>query len=128
YGVPKTYVVQVRGPVPKAVGRALQAGVVLDDGVARADRFRVVDTHGRTALVEVVVREGRKHLVRRMFAEVGHPVQRLVRTSVGPVRLGALKPGQSRRLTPGEVTALYAEAEAAQEAAPARGGPRSRRP
>ncbi|HLV58737.1 MAG TPA: pseudouridine synthase [Natronosporangium sp.] len=127
YGVPKTYLVQVPGPVPKAVGRALRAGVVLDDGVARVDRFRVVDTHARTALVEVVVREGRKHLVRRMFAEVGLPVQRLVRTAIGPVRLDNLKPGRSRRLTRREVTALYAEAEAAQEAS-AEPGERSRRP
>jgi 23S rRNA pseudouridine2605 synthase len=47
-----------------------------------------------------------------MFAEVGHPVQRLVRTAIGPVRLGNLKPGRSRRLTHAEVTALYTQAEA----------------
>lgn len=113
YGVAKTYVCQLPGPVPKAVGRALSAGVMLDDGVAKADSFRVVDTVKRTALVEVVVHEGRKHLVRRMFAEVGHPVQRLVRTAIGPVRLGELKPGRTRRLTRAEVTSLYTQAEEA---------------
>jgi 23S rRNA pseudouridine2605 synthase len=112
YGVAKTYLCQLPGPVPRAVGRALRAGVMLDDGVAKVDSFTVVDTVKRTSLVEVVVHEGRKHLVRRMFAEVGHPVQRLVRTAIGPVRLGNLKPGRSRRLTHAEVTALYTQAEA----------------
>lgn len=108
FGVAKTYLCQVPGPVPKSVGRALRAGVPLTDGVARVDEFRVVDAVGRSALVEVVLHEGRKHIVRRMFAGVGHPVQRLVRTAVGPVRLGQLRPGQLRRLSHAEVAALFA--------------------
>jgi 23S rRNA pseudouridine2605 synthase len=112
YGVAKTYLCQVPGPVPRAVGRALRAGVMLDDGMARVDDYRVVDTVKRAALVEVVLHEGRKHIVRRMFEEVGHPVQRLVRTAVGPVRLGGLKPGAVRRLTRAEVAALFTHAEA----------------
>jgi 23S rRNA pseudouridine2605 synthase len=108
YEVAKTYLCQVPGPVPKSVGRALRAGVPLTDGVARVDEFRVVDAVGRSALVEVVLHEGRKHIVRRMFAGVGHPVQRLVRTAVGPVRLGQLRPGQLRRLSHAEVAALFA--------------------
>jgi 23S rRNA pseudouridine2605 synthase len=111
YGVAKTYLCQVPGPVPRRVGRELLSGVELDDGRARAEAFRVVDTSGRAALVELVVREGRKHLVRRMLAQVGHPVDRLVRVAVGPVMLGRLKPGQLRRLTVPEIGALYAEAE-----------------
>ena len=58
-------------------------------------------------LVEMTLHEGRKHIVRRMLAEAGHPVSRLVRTQVGPVRLGALRPGTSRRLTTAEVGNLY---------------------
>jgi 23S rRNA pseudouridine2605 synthase len=108
YGVAKTYLCQVRGPVPKMVGQKLRAGVPLADGAARVDTFRVVDAVGKAALIEVVLHEGRKHIVRRMLAEVGHPVQRLVRTAVGPVRLGQLRPGQLRRLSRTEVTALYA--------------------
>lgn len=107
YGVAKTYLCQVRGPVPRSVGRRLLAGIELDDGSVRADRFRVVDVSGRSALVEVVLHEGRKHIVRRMLAEVGHPVSRLVRTAVGPVRLGDLRPGRIRRLTRAEVSALF---------------------
>jgi 23S rRNA pseudouridine2605 synthase len=87
--------------------------VELEDGPARAEAFRIVDTAGRAALVELVVREGRKHLVRRMLAQVGHPVARLVRVAVGPVKLGRLRPGQLRRLTVPEIGALYGEAEQA---------------
>jgi 23S rRNA pseudouridine2605 synthase len=114
YGVAKTYVCQVRGPVPRAVGRSLLAGVMLEDGPAKADAFRVVDTVGSSALVELVLHEGRKHIVRRMLAEVGRPVARLVRTAVGPVKLGNLKPGKIRPLTRHEIAALFAHVEADQ--------------
>lgn len=107
YGVAKTYLCQVPAPVPKRVRRELLAGVPLADGPARADGFRVVDSAGRAALVEVVLHEGRKHVVRRMLAEVGLPVSRLVRTAVGPVKLGDLRPGRTRRLTRAELAALF---------------------
>jgi 23S rRNA pseudouridine2605 synthase len=106
-GVPKTYLCQVPGPVPRGLGRQLRAGVDLDDGPARVDAFRLVDSVGRTALVEVVLHEGRTHIVRRLLASVGHPVSRLIRTAVGPVKLGDLRAGKTRRLTSSEVAALF---------------------
>ncbi|WP_239674633.1 pseudouridine synthase [Natronosporangium hydrolyticum] len=109
YGVAKTYLCQVPGPLPAAVGRRLRAGIVLEDGPAALDSFRVVDTVRKSALVEVSLHEGRKHIVRRMFAEVGYPVSRLVRTAVGPVKLGQLKPGQTRQLNRREIAALFTE-------------------
>jgi 23S rRNA pseudouridine2605 synthase len=63
--------------------------------------------------VEVVVHEGRKHVVRRLLAHVGHPVTRLVRTRVGPVPLGNLKPGHTRRLTRDEISGLFQVVERA---------------
>jgi 23S rRNA pseudouridine2605 synthase len=111
YGVAKTYLAEVAGPVPRAVGRQLLKGVELDDGPARVDSFKLVDAVQRTALVEVVIHEGRKHIVRRLFEEVGHPVSRLVRTAIGPIRLGDLKPGRTRRLTNAEVAALFKAVE-----------------
>ncbi len=108
FGVMKTYLAEVTGPVPKDLGRRLATGIELDDGVATADRFRVVDRSGQRALVEITLHEGRKHIVRRMLAETGHPVSRLVRTDVGPIRLGDLKPGASRELTTREIGELYA--------------------
>jgi 23S rRNA pseudouridine2605 synthase len=105
--VPKTYLAEVTGPVARDVGKRLRQGVELDDGPVRADAFRLVSTVGNRVMVEVVLHEGRKHVVRRMLAEVGHPVSRLVRTEVGPVSLGNLKPGKHRRLSQQEVGALY---------------------
>jgi 23S rRNA pseudouridine2605 synthase len=108
FEVAKTYLAEVTGPVPKDLGRRLQAGIELDDGLATADRFRLVDRSGSKALVEITLHEGRKHIVRRMLAATGHPVTRLVRTDVGPIRLGTLKPGASRDLTTREIGELYA--------------------
>jgi 23S rRNA pseudouridine2605 synthase len=108
FEVAKTYLAEVTGPVPKDLGRRLATGVELDDGVASADRFRVIDRSGNRALVEITLHEGRKHVVRRMLAATGHPVSRLVRTDVGPIRLGSLKPGTSRELTTREIGELYA--------------------
>jgi 23S rRNA pseudouridine2605 synthase len=107
FGVAKTYLCEVDGPVARAVGRRLLSGVELDDGPARVDAFKLVDAVQRSALIEVVVHEGRKHIVRRLFEEVGHPVNRLVRTAIGPIRLGDLRPGRTRRLTNAEVAALF---------------------
>jgi 23S rRNA pseudouridine2605 synthase len=107
YGVTKTYLAEVMGPLPRSVGRALQTGVELDDGPARVDSFRLVDTLGKTAQVEITLHEGRKHIVRRMMEAVGHPVTRLIRTAVGPIRLGDLRPGGFRHLSNAEIAALF---------------------
>lgn len=107
YGVFKTYLAEVPGPIPKDLGRRLKAGVELDDGLVKVDKFRLLDTNDRLALVELVVHEGRKRVVRRLLDQVGHPVQRLVRTSVGNVRLTNERPGAIRPLDNKEVAGLY---------------------
>jgi 23S rRNA pseudouridine2605 synthase len=108
FGVPKTYLAEVNGPVRRDLGRQLLTGIELDDGVASADKFRVVEQAGGRALVEITLHEGRKHIVKRMLAAAGHPVTRLVRTQVGPVTLGSLRPGTTRKLSAKEVGDLYA--------------------
>ncbi|MFI9643379.1 pseudouridine synthase [Micromonospora sp. NPDC051925] len=107
YQVLKTYLAEVAGPIPRNLGKRLLAGVELEDGPVKVDSFKVVDTLGKTAQVELSLHEGRKHIVRRLLAEVGHPVSRLVRTSIGPIRLGDLRTGRIRRLTNAEVAALF---------------------
>ncbi|MGL4178778.1 MAG: pseudouridine synthase [Dermatophilaceae bacterium] len=107
YGVLKTYLAQVPGPLPRDLGRRLRAGIQLDDGPVAVDSFTVVDSQPGKALVEVTLHEGRKHIVRRMLDEVGHPVMSLVRTQVGPVRLGETRPGRWRALSSTEIAALY---------------------
>jgi 23S rRNA pseudouridine2605 synthase len=107
YEVPKTYLAQIIGPVQRDVGKRLRAGVLLEDGPVKVDSFRLIDSAANKVLVEVVLHEGRKHVVRRLLAEVGHPVQSLVRTAIGPVHLGSHRPGRLRALTPQEIAALY---------------------
>jgi 23S rRNA pseudouridine2605 synthase len=108
FGVLKTYLAEVTGTVPRDLGSLLIGGIELDDGVASADRFRVVERLGDRALVEITLHEGRKHIVKRMLATAGHPVIRLVRTHVGPISLGSLRPGATRRLSAAEIGDLYA--------------------
>jgi 23S rRNA pseudouridine2605 synthase len=107
YHVLKTYLAEVPGPVAKDVGKRLKAGIELADGPVTADAFRLVDATPGRALVEVVVHEGRKHIVRRLLEAVGHPVRRLVRTEIAGVQLGNQRPGAIRRLNRGEVGMLY---------------------
>ena len=108
FEVPKTYLAEVAGPVPRALGRQLREGVELDDGIVRVDDFKIRGRAGTRVMIEVVLHEGRKHLVRRLLAEMGHPVERLVRIRIGAVALGELRPGRSRPLTGVEVGQLYA--------------------
>ncbi len=113
YGVHKTYVVLVAGAVEPAALRRLTEGIELDDGPAAAVSTRLLDQSEGRSLVEMTMAEGRKRIVRRMFADVGHPVERLVRTAIGPIRDGSLKAGDHRTLTIKEVRALYAAGEEA---------------
>ncbi|MQA94939.1 MAG: pseudouridine synthase [Streptosporangiales bacterium] len=107
YEVLKTYLADVPGPVTRKTEHRLRDGVELEDGLVRIDGFRVVDRLGDRAMVEVTLHEGRKHIVRRLLAEVGHPVSRLARIQVGPIALGTLKAGTMRALTSKEVSDLY---------------------
>ena len=107
YGVPKTYLATIPGPVPRDLGKQLREGIVLEDGPVKVDSFRVLDSQPGMALVEVIIHEGRNHIVRRMLEQVGHPVISLARPQVGPVKVGELRPGKMRPLTSREVAALY---------------------
>ncbi|GAA3369584.1 pseudouridine synthase [Streptomyces sannanensis] len=109
YGVKKTYLAAIQGPLPRELGKRLKDGIALEDGYARADHFRVVENTGKNYLVEVTLHEGRKHIVRRMLAEAGFPVDKLVRTAFGPIALGDQKSGWLRRLTNTEVGMLMRE-------------------
>jgi 23S rRNA pseudouridine2605 synthase len=106
YEVSKTYVAEVEGTVKPAALRRLLDGVDLEDGSARADTVKVVSgVKGRT-LVEMSLHEGRNRIVRRMFDAVGHPVKRLTRTAIGPVRRGNLHTGELRELNDKELGQL----------------------
>jgi 23S rRNA pseudouridine2605 synthase len=114
FGVEKEYLVVVEGtPRPGAV-RRLREGVDLEDGRTAPARVGTVGPNG----LRITIHEGRNRQVRRMCAAVGHPVRRLVRTRIGPLRVAALAPGEWRELTPTEVRGL--ERAAAATTAPRR--------
>ncbi|WP_247828737.1 pseudouridine synthase [Arthrobacter antioxidans] len=108
YEVPKTYLVQVRGPMGQGIGAQMKAGIELEDGTAKVDSFKLVDSTPGHILVEVVLHSGRNRVVRRLFDAVGHPVERLVRTQLGPIRVGDQRQGSIRVLGRQEVGHLLA--------------------
>jgi 23S rRNA pseudouridine2605 synthase len=107
HGVQKTYLAEVDGVLSRETLRRLLSGVELEDGSAQADAVKIVQASGQRSLVEVVLHEGRNRIVRRLLAEVGHPVRRLVRTALGSVALGSQRPGTIRELSVEEVSSLY---------------------
>ncbi len=106
YEVPKTYLAEVAGTVSPATEKRLRNGVTLDDGPVKPSSVKVVSTSGDKSLVKITLSEGRNHIVRRTMDTVGHPVRRLSRTGIGPVRLGTLKIGELRDLTRDELGGL----------------------
>ncbi len=106
YEVPKVYVAEVDGKVSQGLVQRLQRGVRLEDGEAHAEHIRIrAASRGRT-IVELTVREGRNRLVRRLLASQDLRVIALVRTAIGPIRLGRLPEGEHRELKKDEVMAL----------------------
>ncbi|WP_028061060.1 pseudouridine synthase [Candidatus Solirubrobacter pratensis] len=103
FEVPRTYRARVRNaPLKEPALRALREGVELEDGPTAPARVRRLGNDH----VELTIHEGRKRQVRRMLEVVGHPVKSLERVAFGPLRLGPLEPGDTRRLTGAELERL----------------------
>ncbi len=103
FGITKTYLAEVEGKVSAVTIRRLTTGIELEDGPARAESARLVDSRPGKSLVELVMVEGRNREVRRMLDAVGHPVSRLVRTAIGGLADRDLEPGESRRITASDI-------------------------
>ncbi len=110
HGVAKTYIATIDAPVPPGTGGRLRKGVALEDGPAAVDSFKIIQQTPREALVEVTLHIGRNRIVRRLLASQDRPVRALVRTSVGPIRLGSQRPGTVRRIEGPELRSLYTAA------------------
>jgi 23S rRNA pseudouridine2605 synthase len=93
FGVEKTYLVQTEEPISRSAFQNLVEGVELEDGLAKP-----IFVARRGAMIEVVIHEGRNQIVRRMFDALGYPVERLIRTAIGSIKLGELPPGKWRSL------------------------------
>jgi len=110
FGVTKVYIAKVAGAVTAQTIATLTRGIELEDGPIKADKARLLDVSAsggkRSSLVELTLHSGRNRIVRRMMAEVGHPVEELVRRQFGPLHLGTLPVGKARELTKIERGAL----------------------
>jgi pseudouridine synthase len=106
FGVIRRYELVVKGRLTSEELRALAAGVELEDGRTRPIRTKVLE-EANTTRIEVEIGEGKKRQLRRMFEHLGHPVISLKRTRFATLKLGRLKPGAYRALTPKEVKSLY---------------------
>ena len=106
YRVPKTYLAEVAGVLTQASVRQMRRGLTLDDGPVRPDDVRLMGTAADRSMVLITLHEGRNRIVRRMLDSVGHPVRRLSRTAIGPVRVGELPSGGLRELSRDELGKL----------------------
>jgi 23S rRNA pseudouridine2605 synthase len=109
FEVPRIYRVSVEGTVAAEALQQLVDGVPLDEGeVGAARAVRVIGGRPGRTRIEIVLTEGKRRQIRRMLEAVGHPVRRLVRVALGPLRLGGLAPGEVRALRSDEAAALRA--------------------
>jgi 23S rRNA pseudouridine2605 synthase len=106
FQVPKTYIAEVTGVVAEQTLRRLRRGITLEDGPVQPTSVKIISAAGDKTLLKITIQEGRNRIVRRTMEAVGHPVRRLSRIGIGPVRLGNLKVGEYRDLTREELGGL----------------------
>src|SRR3989441_70035 len=111
YHVPKTYLIKVKQVVTDEHIRQLEQGVQLEDGMTSPAMVKKVKKAKQNSWLEITIREGRQHQVKRMLEAVGHPVLKLTRIKMGPLSLGDLESGEFRYLTDREANALRELAE-----------------
>jgi 23S rRNA pseudouridine2605 synthase len=115
HDVERVYEAIVLGIPEEGALDQLRRGVYLDGARTRPAQVRrgAAVTKGRQQLTRLTItlKEGRNRQVRRMCASIGHPVRRLTRLRMGPIRLGELRPGHWRDLSPNEVDKLKRDAD-----------------
>jgi len=106
YEHPKEYHVCVEGEPDQDALTKWRRGVFLDDRKTAPADVSILRRQGDRTWLRIILREGRKRQIRQVAALLGHPAHRIIRVRIGPVRLGDLKAGQWRRLSPEEVREL----------------------
>ena len=108
YGMIKKYLVEIEGVLTKEQTSQILAGIMLEDGLARALTVKTVrEVNLKHSWVELTIHEGRYHIVRRIFENLELPVLRLIRTDFGPITLGETGVGRYRRINEVELTRLF---------------------
>jgi 23S rRNA pseudouridine2605 synthase len=106
YKMPKVYVALVKGRVERKTLEKMTAGTRLEDGFAKPDHVEIIKYEAQNTLVEITFHEGKNRLVKRFLLKFDHPVLKLKRIAVGPVKLGALPRGRWRDMTDEELKIL----------------------
>lgn len=106
YGITKRYRVITVGRVTQDQVAPFTQGVLHEGETLRAERVKIVSANASHSLVEMDLRQGKNHEVRRLFESIGHPVESLRRVQIGPIKLGQLPVGRWRVLTEAEVKSL----------------------
>jgi len=110
YGMIKKYLVEIEGILSKEQLAQVLAGIMLEDGLARALTIKTVrEVSPKHSWVEITIHEGRYHIVRRIFENFEIPVLRLIRTDFGPISLGETGVGRYRRINEVELTKLFTD-------------------
>ena len=102
----KVYEVELEGAISNEALKSWRRGLLLDGRLTAPAPIEVLERNRNKSHLRIVLREGRKRQIRRIAANLGHPVLRLVRVKIGPLELGDLKPGQWRMLTTQEISQL----------------------
>lgn len=107
YEINKTYEALVKGTPKFPALRQLEQGIMIDGRKTWPASLRILQKNQGTTLIEIVIHEGKKRQVRKMFQAIGHHVLRLKRTAYGNLKLGSLQPGKHRYLTKNDLKRLF---------------------
>jgi len=107
YEVNKTYLTTVAGKPSRLKLKQLEAGIVIDGHKTWPAKIRTIGLHHAETTIEIVIHEGKKRQVRKMFSAIGHPVKTLKRTAYGNLKIGSLKQGHYRFLTKNDLKKIF---------------------
>ena len=107
FGVQKRYRARVRGLVTDEEVKRLEAGVELEEGMTAPCKIKIEKQDRKQTVLIVVLHEGKKRQIRRIFQKIGHGVMELERLNFGPLSLDGMSLGEKRKLTPEELSAVF---------------------
>lgn len=105
--IKRTYTVSVKGKVTDEEARRLTKGILDQGEFLKPTKLTLRKASNKESHLIVELAEGKNREIRRIFEAIGHPVTSLKRVAFGALTLGDMQPGEFRRLTPGELEAIY---------------------